>query len=78
MKKVLLFAGVATFLIACSNTDATTEAGEAQEAAKATETSVSYNVNTTESIAFIMVFLTALLTSFTKFLFCFIKSAASS
>jgi polyisoprenoid-binding protein YceI len=48
MKKVLLLTGIAALFMACG-TGASTDAGEAQEAANATESNVSYTITAAES-----------------------------
>lgn len=49
MKKVLLLSAIAALFVACG-TGASTDAGEAQEAANAAETNVTYTVAAAESI----------------------------
>lgn len=49
MKKVFLLTAIAALFVACGSPSASTEAGEANEAATAAESSIEYAVNTSES-----------------------------
>lgn len=49
MKKVFLLTAIAALFVACGSPSASTEAGEAQEAATSAESTTEYAVNTAES-----------------------------
>lgn len=49
MKKVFLLTAIAALFVACGSPSASTEAGEANEAATAAESSIEYAVNAAES-----------------------------
>ena len=50
MKKVLLLTGIAALFMACGTGASTADAGDAKEAATATESNTEYAINQTESM----------------------------